>query len=381
MWLVSRYQKVAHVMASASEETTASAQAAVMEDVVVPLPLHTGQVVRLVHQESDVFLAADSNAKSAKDKNRSRSLLVTEPACGFGATGYAAHASEAPGTCYTLWMVENLDPTVVKPLRMGKPVRLRNLATGAYLLSHYFAPSAGAAVLTPRGSGANTRRSASRNTLNASFGLGFQDQGQQGGTHVAFCGRETHMLSSKRSIMSFHSSSTANEGVSSSVEDDDLVRSQSIVYLKFEHLPPRASRPAGAADVQGGSAAPSVSSSSLSHEVKRPQASAAQDARGAGGWLGGGLGRVFDFQSANDSGARGGHDLGAPRDVFGADVLPSPGGVGMGILKATGMMSGYLTEPAAPAAEQTSTGWLNIWQPENGVNNPKPVIGEQMQEW
>ena len=67
-----------------------------------------------------------------------------------------------------------------------------------------------------------------------------------------------------------------------------------------------------------------------------------------------------------------------------------------GILKATGMAekiglgldSGF--RPESPGArcrsaqlrvEQTSTGWLKIWQPENGVNNPKPMIGTLMQEW
>jgi hypothetical protein len=280
VWLVSRYQNAAHAMASTPEveKTSASggdarglaaAQNAEMDEIA-PQPLHTGQVVRLRHQEADVFLAADNNVKNANDKKSSSSLLVTEPACGFGTTGYAANASEAPGTCYTLWIVENLDPTVVRPLTMGKPFRLRNLATGTYLLTHYFA-------VTPLGGTRNssfggTARTA-RNTWNASLASGsVGDQGGEAGTHIAFCGREAHLLTSMRSIMTLHSSSFANEGVSFS-EDDNLVRSQSILYLKFEHLPPRA----WGGLTTGGSALPKAGSEGSGSHASTPRNFRSQD--------------------------------------------------------------------------------------------------------
>jgi hypothetical protein len=304
VWLVSRYQSAAHAMASTPkvERTSASggdarvlaaAQNAEMDEVV-PLPLHTGQVVRLRHQEGDVFLAADNNVKNVNDKKSSSSLLVTEPACGFGSTGFAVNASEAPGTCYTLWILESLDPTVVQTLTMGKPFRLRNLATGTYLLTHYFASSAGAAVLTPRGGnsgGGGTARTA-RNTWNATLASDFGDPGGEDGTHIPFCGREAHLLTSMRSIMTLHSSSFANEGVSGNEDDDNLVRSQSILYLKFEHLPPRARgglTTGGSAFPRSGSEGSRAGSQAstprniMSQEARKPRKAAAQDA-GAGGW-------------------------------------------------------------------------------------------------
>jgi hypothetical protein len=89
------------------------------------------------------------------------------------------------------------------------------------------------------------------------------------------------------------------------------------------------------------------------------------------------------------------------QDLSGMFSGPSVFEAATGILKATGMAetvglglgSGFRPESpgarcrnaqqrnAQLAVEQTSTGWLKIWQPENGVNNPKPMIGALMQEW
>jgi hypothetical protein len=280
----------------------AAAQNAEMDEVA-PLPLHTGQVVRLRHQEADVFLAADNNVKNANDKKSSSSLLVTEPACGFGTTGYAANASEAPGTCYTLWIVENLDPTVVRPLTMGKPFRLRNLATGTYLLTHYFA-------VTPRGgtsSGVGGTARTARNTWNTSLASGFGDQGGEAGTHIAFCGREAHLLTSMRSIMTLHSSSFANEGVSFS-DDDNIVRSHSILYLKFEHLPPRV----WGGLTTGGSALPRAGSEGSGSHASTPRNFMSQDMKF-------GTARILSKQAPQDAGAGGWGVLGN-RGVIGSEL-------------------------------------------------------------
>jgi hypothetical protein len=84
------------------------------------------------------------------------------------------------------------------------------------------------------------------------------------------------------------------------------------------------------------------------------------------------------------------------QDLSGMFSGPSVFEAATGILKATGMAEtdgsglGSVFRPESPGfrcrnaelgVEQTSTGWLKIWQPENGVNNPKPMIGALLQEW
>jgi hypothetical protein len=137
-WLMSRYQSIDDI--KAQKQAADAAAAALQNGICAPMPLLiTGQVVRLLHQEADVFLAADPKTR-VNDKIK-RSLLVTEPACGFGKQGYTGDTSETAGTSYTLWMVENLDPTMSQSAQCGAGLRLRNFGTGGYLMNHSVVPS------------------------------------------------------------------------------------------------------------------------------------------------------------------------------------------------------------------------------------------------
>jgi len=126
-WMISRYRAVADVLEqqNASKANSAADTELVLgmpEEMARPTPLCSGQVVRLLHKETDVFLAADPGKEQTKDGSVKRSLLVSEPACGFGSAGWAPNTRENPGTSYSLWIIENLDPTVAAPLQCGSKV-------------------------------------------------------------------------------------------------------------------------------------------------------------------------------------------------------------------------------------------------------------------
>ena len=371
--------------------------------------------MRILHKESDVFLAADHGKSSGRENTRT--LLVGEPACGFGSVGYAANARETAGTSYTLWIIENLDPTVSCPLRYGSGFRLRNLATGGYLLNHFHSVAAGGGdgLESPRSprsprrdSGFNTARSGfsasgplgqlydQRNTR--AFAAGALGE-SEAGAHVGLCGQERSLLGSTRSILSLHTSQTFNEGQAAGkdLRDAATVESKSMVYIQFERLQPSTTRAQtvprpflaaeAAVTAAGALASPSTADGA---------------ALGAGetvAWLQSMAPQALTAQALTASATPG--DWGSvfgPRShlapVPGAPMTSLEGGLaGAGVRKRQSSTTGNL--PTSPAYSRPSSsaaaavgvgdswgqiGWLKIDGVNHGVRKPKPGIGTTFME-
>eukprot|EP00960_Hanusia_phi_P035347 751648-Hanusia_phi.AAC.2 len=99
------------------------------------VPLTSGQVIRLLHRDSESFLAVEPAEATSHSMAKNIQHVTLEASRGFGMPGFALNPRENPGTAYSLWMVENIDPTLSKQLQFGSQVRLRNIATGGYLVA------------------------------------------------------------------------------------------------------------------------------------------------------------------------------------------------------------------------------------------------------
>jgi hypothetical protein len=97
------------------------------------VPLRGGQVVRLFHPTLDVFLATNPSMISGN------ALILLEDGNGFDQPG-ASTKLEQP-SAYSMWIVENADPTRGSDILFDQPIRLRNLATDGYLLPHQSKPA------------------------------------------------------------------------------------------------------------------------------------------------------------------------------------------------------------------------------------------------
>jgi hypothetical protein len=93
------------------------------------LPIYCGRVVRLLHSETDVFLATSPSMDTANIES-SDSLVILEPAEGFDRPGM--EGGGPPPSAYSMWLVEYVNTGEGRPLRYDEPIRLRNIATGGY---------------------------------------------------------------------------------------------------------------------------------------------------------------------------------------------------------------------------------------------------------
>lgn len=409
-WMVSRYQAIADVIEQQKGAGLKAADTELVlgtpEEAARPVALCTGQVVRLLHKETDVFLAADPGKSQTKDTMK-RSLLVSEPACGYGSAGWAPNARENPGTSYSLWIIENLDPTIANPLHYGARFRIRNLATGGYLLSHWFAHASSRGPRPPRSPGSQLNKSWNGLDNTRSF-IGGALTDEDLGSHVAFCGQEAQLLASTRSILSFQTSESANEGFKP--DEEEAVKSQNILYLRFEHLQPRK---------RARSSSQPGEQSQLLASFPTQQASSTLIA-GAGAYTRGppenpkegatAGNAVKDAASETDSIFSENRGL-SPRDKVRAQV-PAPGaGAGwlhlgtslggvlqQGIEAAGGLQAGsilsQMSEEFSPTPARASfppggeppesepeKGWLHIDDPDRGIQKPKPGICPMFHEF
>ena len=96
-------------------------------------PVRGGQVVRLFHPRLDVFIATNPSMISGN------ALIVLEDANGFDQPGSSTRLEQP--SAYSMWIVENANPSSGSDIFFDQPIRLRNLATDGYLCPHQYKPA------------------------------------------------------------------------------------------------------------------------------------------------------------------------------------------------------------------------------------------------
>lgn len=122
----------------------------------VEAPIFGGEVVRLLHPDYDMLLETTPRVELF-GQEISDSIVVLEPAKGFGQSSHDAHdvstvsylhvslhlcfvlivsiltTRKQTPTTHSMWIIENVDPSDGSRLTYNSKVRIRNVATGGYL--------------------------------------------------------------------------------------------------------------------------------------------------------------------------------------------------------------------------------------------------------
>ncbi|EKX53016.1 hypothetical protein GUITHDRAFT_101463 [Guillardia theta CCMP2712] len=217
-WFVSRYhsyQSYEEKPAQADVNLTSKVEAS-PEDLLEReqrIPLNSGQVIRLLHQDSESFLAVEP-VETGSHAARNIQHVTLEASRGFGMPGFSLNPRENPGTAYSLWMVENVDPTLSKQLKIGSQLRLRNIATGGYLFL----------ASNNVNAGWGTARKGS--TLSATM---FDPTALS--SFIVLCSEEKRLFESSRSLLSI----CAHLQKKSDDQDLNLYKNSS-AHFRFDHL-------------------------------------------------------------------------------------------------------------------------------------------------
>lgn len=106
-----------------------------VQDRRAEVPIYCGQVVRLLHPDQDMFLETTPRVELFGPDNTD-SIVVLEPAMGFGQPDNDMTHRRRPPSIHSMWLIEDADPSDGRKLDYDAPIRIRNVATGGYLVPH-----------------------------------------------------------------------------------------------------------------------------------------------------------------------------------------------------------------------------------------------------